>query len=123
MTNGPRRADRPAWRKSSYSTGTGNCVEVAEGIDRVSVRHSKRPADGTITFSLPAWSAFVREARDGLPSAGSAATVANDGADTVVHSPATGVTLRFDADEWSAFVAGARNREFELPASLASAAG
>ncbi|SDK26596.1 protein of unknown function [Lentzea albidocapillata subsp. violacea] len=49
------------WRKSSYSDATesGDCVEVAFGHD-VLVRDSKNAGAGTLTFSAPAWRAFVQ---------------------------------------------------------------
>jgi hypothetical protein len=49
--------DEPKWRKSSF-TDNGTCVEVAEVGDRVLVRNSNRPDDGTLTFThaeLAAW--------------------------------------------------------------------
>ncbi|ROO82969.1 uncharacterized protein DUF397 [Actinocorallia herbida] len=40
------------WRKSTRSTGQGgNCVELADGRDAVSLRDSKRPADGRVVVS------------------------------------------------------------------------
>ncbi|MET8764351.1 DUF397 domain-containing protein [Lentzea sp. NPDC004782] len=49
------------WRKSSYSNATedGNCVEVSVSQD-VRVRDSKNADAGTLTFSAPAWRAFVQ---------------------------------------------------------------
>ncbi|GGN24231.1 hypothetical protein GCM10011609_77590 [Lentzea pudingi] len=49
------------WRKSSYSDATedGNCVEVAIAHD-VLVRDSKNAGAGTLSFSAPAWRAFVQ---------------------------------------------------------------
>ena len=55
-------ARRPQWRTSSYSSNGENCVEVAPVPDRVLVRDSKHPDAGTIEFTLPAWTSFVREA-------------------------------------------------------------
>lgn len=50
------------WRKSSYSGGNSECVEVA--IARtVGVRDSKAPAAGQLTVSRQAWSAAVRRLR------------------------------------------------------------
>jgi Domain of unknown function (DUF397) len=56
----PSTAGAPpiAWRKSSYSGGSGssNCVEVA-GIPRraVAVRDSKNPAEAALTIDASAW--------------------------------------------------------------------
>lgn len=52
-----------SWRKSSYSTATGNCVEFASAGDDVVLRDSKRPAAGTITVSRPAWNGLLGRAR------------------------------------------------------------
>ncbi len=47
------------WKKSTYSSDTANCVEVA--ADRlVHVRDSKDPAGSTLAFDPAAWSAFLR---------------------------------------------------------------
>ncbi|GAA4788497.1 DUF397 domain-containing protein [Streptomyces ziwulingensis] len=49
-----------AWRKSSYSTGSGGeCVEVAPRPDRVHVRDSKDTTRATLTVEPTAWTAFV----------------------------------------------------------------
>ena len=49
------------WRKSSYSGATedGNCVEVSFAQD-IQVRDSKNADAGTLSFSAPAWRAFVQ---------------------------------------------------------------
>ncbi|MFS8103806.1 DUF397 domain-containing protein [Lentzea alba] len=49
------------WRKSSYSDATegGECVEVSFSQD-VHVRDSKNADAGTLSFSAPAWRAFVQ---------------------------------------------------------------
>jgi hypothetical protein len=49
------------WRKSTYSTSTGNCVEVARTPASMHVRDSKNPAAGTVPLPHPAWRAFVRD--------------------------------------------------------------
>ena len=48
----------PVWRKSSYSTGTGNCVEVARAAGVVLLRDSKQPAAGVVAVPDRAWAAF-----------------------------------------------------------------
>ncbi|GDY31824.1 DUF397 domain-containing protein [Gandjariella thermophila] len=103
-----------AWRKSSYSTGTGNCVEVAPAAGGVVIRHSKHPTAGTITFGFADWKSFIHEVQNGPNSTNSAVTVTRSGTDTLVRSLHTGVELRFDQAEWSAFVAGAIDGEFDL---------
>ncbi len=48
------------WRKSSYSGGEGNCVEVAELPDGGrAVRDSKDPDGPVLTFSADAWRRFT----------------------------------------------------------------
>jgi hypothetical protein len=49
-----------AWRKSSYSNGAANCVEVSMLADgSVGVRHSRRPDAEVIVYSRTEWAAFV----------------------------------------------------------------
>jgi hypothetical protein len=46
------------WRKSSYSDGQANCVEVAAaGV--VAVRDSKSPDGTRLTFAADAWWRFT----------------------------------------------------------------
>ncbi|MFJ5987345.1 DUF397 domain-containing protein [Lentzea sp. NPDC092896] len=45
-----------AWRKSTYSGSSNNCVEVGKGVG---IRDSKAPA-AHIPVSPAAWSAFLR---------------------------------------------------------------
>jgi hypothetical protein len=49
-----------AWRKSSFSGTTGNCVEV-KYAETVGVRDSKRPAAGQLAFAPDAWATFLQE--------------------------------------------------------------
>jgi hypothetical protein len=114
--------DGLAWRTASYSSNNENCVEVALSLDGVVIRHSKHPRAGTIAFTFPAWTAFLSEARDGLPSANQVAAVVKIGTDTVVRSTHTDVELRFDQVEWSAFIAGVADGEFDFADQLASTA-
>jgi hypothetical protein len=51
------------WRKSSYSSDTANCVEVAL-VAPVLVRDSKDPDSPVLSFVPEQWQAFV----DGLRS-------------------------------------------------------
>ena len=50
---------RIGWRKSSYSGGDNNCVEIAATGANVAVRDSKNPCGGTLSFSPGAWQAFT----------------------------------------------------------------
>lgn len=59
-------AVRLAWRKSSYSTDGGECVETAVLPDRrVAVRHSKQPGGAILLYTSAEWNAFLKGARDG----------------------------------------------------------
>ena len=46
------------WRKSSYSDGQANCVEVA-AAGLVAVRDSKSPDGTRLTFTPDAWRQFI----------------------------------------------------------------
>jgi hypothetical protein len=56
-----------AWRKSTRSSGDGNCVEVAFASDgSVGVRDSKQHGRGPVlAFSRSEWEAFLGGVRDG----------------------------------------------------------
>ncbi|MEF3113094.1 DUF397 domain-containing protein [Streptomyces chrestomyceticus] len=50
------------WRKSTYSGGQGECLEIADGLppcSPVPVRDSKRPDGPHLLSSAPVWAAFV----------------------------------------------------------------
>jgi uncharacterized protein DUF397 len=47
------------WRKSSYSSANGACVEVADLREAVAVRDSKDPAGPALVFTRQAWAAFT----------------------------------------------------------------
>jgi hypothetical protein len=49
-----------AWRKSSYSNPSGNCVEAAGLAGGVALRDSRSPADPALVFTSATWDAFVR---------------------------------------------------------------
>jgi Domain of unknown function (DUF397) len=54
------------WRKSSYSSGQGNCVEVCTSEPGVvGVRDSKDRYEKELTVSDRAWSAFVQGVKRG----------------------------------------------------------
>ena len=54
---------RPRWRKSSHSGGDNNCVEVATNGGDVTVRDSKHPHEGALSFAPVAWQAFTAAVR------------------------------------------------------------
>jgi hypothetical protein len=51
------------WRKSSYSSGHGQCVEVTHLAEAIAVRDSKDLAGPKLIFTLEAWAAFLRGAK------------------------------------------------------------
>jgi hypothetical protein len=55
-----------SWRKSTYSTNGGDCVEIGPGQPRVvAVRDSKDPQGPALEFTPEAWSSFVAAAQAG----------------------------------------------------------
>jgi hypothetical protein len=48
-----------SWRKSSYSGGDNNCVEVGRAGAAIAVRDTKNPRGGALDFSVIAWQAFT----------------------------------------------------------------
>jgi hypothetical protein len=53
------------WKKSSFSTANGDCVELADTLDGVAVRDSKDPDGPVLTFTRAEWRAFLDGARAG----------------------------------------------------------
>ncbi|TDQ46859.1 DUF397 domain-containing protein [Actinorugispora endophytica] len=48
------------FRKSSYSSGGDNCVEVADLPAGAALRDSKHPELGHLPFQAAEWTAFTR---------------------------------------------------------------
>ncbi len=54
------------WKKSSYSSAQGNCVEVAANLDGiVAVRDSKDPHGPKLIFAPAEWEAFTAGVKGG----------------------------------------------------------
>ncbi len=54
------------WRKSTYSGGQDECLEIADGLPTgspVLVRDSARPDGPHLLFSASSWAAFVGSLR------------------------------------------------------------
>ncbi|NQE90883.1 DUF397 domain-containing protein [Nocardia terpenica] len=105
------------WKKSSFSKDSSTCVEVRFAGNTVLVRDSKyvgSPADQPIlTVPTAMWSAFV-DAAAGTPTVPveDLPTVDRRVNGDVVLRGRSGVTLTYDAAEWSAFVRGLHAGEF-----------
>jgi len=48
------------WRKSSYSSPSGNCVEAATLTGGIALRDSRFPGGPELVFASAAWDAFLR---------------------------------------------------------------
>lgn len=53
------------WRKSSYSSANGQCVEVASLLEGVAVRDSKDPGESKLIFTRKAWADFIESTNVG----------------------------------------------------------
>ena len=53
------------WRKSTYSTATQNCVELADLGSAILMRDSKNPGQDHLAFGRAELAAFVEAARAG----------------------------------------------------------
>lgn len=106
------------WRTSSYSENGEKCVEAAPTSDGAIIRDTKNPSAGTISFNQDAWRGFVFEACTGADGDnGTARITRTEDGGALVQSLLDGLELRFDAGEWSAFVSGARDGEFDFRGS------
>jgi hypothetical protein len=53
------------WRKSSYSGGSNDCVELAVARSGAAVRDSKNTATGHLAFQANRWHAFLGIVKEG----------------------------------------------------------
>jgi hypothetical protein len=51
------------WRKSSHSGGSGACIEVADLPEAIAVRDSKDPTGPMLIFARTEWAAFIESAK------------------------------------------------------------
>jgi hypothetical protein len=61
MPNSPS----PEWRKSTRSSGNGNCVEFADMGDSVAVRDTKDRTGPVLHFTATGWLAFIAGTKRG----------------------------------------------------------
>lgn len=61
----PVVTDVGQWRKSSRSSATRDCVEVALGQDVVVARDSKDPGGPVLRFKADGWREFIQLVRAG----------------------------------------------------------
>lgn len=115
------------WQRSSYcSTGgcvewsrsrcsMGSCVEVERQDEKVYLRDSKLGEESPVIEFTPAcWSEFLDAVRrDALPD--DAIEMMDGGVWLPVPGPRfDGWHLKFDREEWDAFVKGVKAGEFDL---------
>lgn len=56
---------KATWRRSSRSSGTANCVEVATTGSAVGIRDSKDPDGPVLVLPAASWTHFVTAIRSG----------------------------------------------------------
>ncbi|MFI5781956.1 DUF397 domain-containing protein [Nocardia sp. NPDC051570] len=109
------------WRKSSYSSGEGQCVEVRFDTTTILLRDSKfqrNPANDPaaqpiITLPSESWPVFLDLAMghttEQVPGIASIDHHRDGG--VTIHA-SDGTTLTYTSAEWTAFTSGIRDGEF-----------
>ena len=107
------------WRKSSFSSGNGCCVEVRTSDGMVEVRDSKcsraSSPNGSTVLRVEAmqWMSFVDQIRSSGSSNGLQGVSAIRSSDGGVIIASDGDGLRFTMVEWNAFVQGVEDGQFQ----------
>jgi len=65
MAAQPNRHPTLTWRRSSASTGGGECVEVAQSESSVLVRDSRDQSGALLKFTMPQWRGLVLRVKTG----------------------------------------------------------
>lgn len=113
------------WKKSTRSNGTGgsNCVQVRSDDERVLVRDTKLgESSPVISMSRKDWSDFITEIKQGItcPIGGTVQVWMSGPAweivdmAHVVDITDSDLRLSFTQDEWTAFLEGVKDGEFDL---------
>jgi len=121
------RPEVTGWFTSTRTNNGNQCVEIRFDGARVLIRDSKfrrhpanRPADEpVITVTASEWTAFLDVVLGGAAATAAAALTAvslGDGRTTIRGGA---VELTYTPGEWDAFIAGARDGEFDRIAVLA----
>jgi hypothetical protein len=115
------RPEVTGWFTSTRTNNGNQCVEVRFDWAAVLVRDSKfrrNPAnraqdEPVITVSASQWMAFLDAVLGRAAVADPAGPVAEHGADGHITIRHGAVSLTYTSGEWEAFVAGARDGEFD----------
>jgi hypothetical protein len=107
------------WFKSSFSNPSQACVEVKFENNAVCVRDSKDQGTGPV-LTIPAehWPSLLGEVTGRVPAGSNQAiriTARADGSVDLQALLGTAITLSYTPDEWTAFVKGILDGQFDLP--------
>lgn len=111
------------WFKSSFSTASGDCVEVRFDGDVVQVRDTKDQGAGpVITLDAAVWDDFLRQLLSGPVEAdGALAVLPEPRGGAVLRARDNGAALRYTRGEWEMFMRGVRAGEFTHSAVVSRA--
>ncbi|MEV0249761.1 DUF397 domain-containing protein [Nocardia sp. NPDC050712] len=117
-TTASQRPAHTGWFTSSRSNNGNQCVEVRFDGDAVLIRDSKyrrNPADRRveepiITVTASVWNSFLTLLNSGRAHPQLLVHNSEDGGATLRHRD---IALTYTPPEWAAFLAGARDGEFD----------